>query len=77
MQRSKKFEYQQKKSKNAVRVSVVKSHFNKVIRKLSAFCNSAETLLRASWYFLKISSSINFTKFPFNQSYKLTGCKVI
>ena len=67
MQRSKKFEYQQKKLKNAGTVSVVELHFNKVIRKM----------LRACGYFLKISSLRNFTKFPFNRRYKLTGCRVI
>ena len=66
MQRSKKYEYQQKKLKNTGTVSVVELHFNKVIKKISAFYNSAETLLRACGYFLKISSSRNITKFPFN-----------
>ena len=77
MQRSKKFEYQEKKLKNTGTVFVVELHFKKVIRKISAFCNSAETLLRACGYLVKISSSRNFTKFSFNRSYKLTGCKVI
>ena len=52
--------------------SVVESLFSKVTGKISAFCNSAEALSRTRWHFLKISSSRNFTKFPFNRSYKLT-----